>query len=88
MRNPVPIVLESDGSTLGEVIERVRLGRNMTLGDVQAASGISKSSLSVIERDLCDPSVTTMVRLAKALRIPLHSLLGHACGQAPTPEEE
>lgn len=78
-----PIVLASDGATLGQVVRRVRVGRALTLGDLAAITGLSKATLSVIENDLCDPRVTTMVRLAEGLRLPLHSLLGHACGQRP-----
>ena len=39
----------------------------MTLDDLSAKSGVSKSILSQIERDLSNPTVTTISRIAKAL---------------------
>lgn len=39
----------------------------MTLDDLSAKSGVSKSILSQIERDLSNPTVTTISRIAEAL---------------------
>ena len=39
----------------------------MTLDDLSAKSGVSKSILSQIERDLSNPTVTTLLRISDAL---------------------
>ena len=39
----------------------------MTLDELSAKSGVSKSILSQIERDLSNPTVTTISRIAEAL---------------------
>ena len=39
----------------------------MTLDDLSAKSGVSKSILSQIERDLSNPTVTTISRISEAL---------------------
>ena len=39
----------------------------MTLDELSSKSGVSKSILSQIERDLSNPTVTTVSRIAEAL---------------------
>ena len=52
---------------LGNRLSSLRKRKNMTLDDLSAKSGVSKSILSQIERDLSNPTVTTISRIAKAL---------------------
>lgn len=47
----------------------------MSLGDLARASGLSKTILARIERGEGNPSVETLWRLSRALRIPLGTLL-------------
>lgn len=51
------------GSRVGELRKR----RKMTLDELSALSGVSKSILSQIERNISNPTVSTMVRIADAL---------------------
>jgi transcriptional regulator with XRE-family HTH domain len=67
------------GAEFGGVVHRVRVGRGMTMDDLAAATGMSKASISTIENGLTDPRLSTVLRLADALRLPWWSLLGHAC---------
>ena len=52
---------------LGNRLSSLRKRKNMTLDDLSAKSGVSKSILSQIERDLSNPTVTTISRIAEAL---------------------
>src|SRR6056300_70270 len=48
-------------------LSSLRKRKKMTLDDLSAKSGVSKSILSQIERDLSNPTVTTISRIAEAL---------------------
>ena len=52
---------------LGNRLSLLRKRKNMTLDDLSDKSGVSKSILSQIERDLSNPTVTTISRIAEAL---------------------
>ena len=52
---------------LGNRLSLLRKRKNMTLDELSAKSGVSKSILSQIERDLSNPTVTTISRIADAL---------------------
>ena len=52
---------------LGNRLSSLRKRKNMTLDDLSAKSGVSKSILSQIERDLSNPTVTTIARISDAL---------------------
>ena len=52
---------------LGNRLSSLRKRKNMTLDDLSAKSGVSKSILSQIERDLSNPTVTTISRISNAL---------------------
>ena len=52
---------------LGNRLSSLRKRKKMTLDDLSAKSGVSKSILSKIERDLSNPTVTTISRISDAL---------------------
>ncbi len=52
---------------LGNRLSSLRKRKNMTLDDLSAKSGVSKSILSQIERDLSNPTVATISRISNAL---------------------
>ncbi|MDB9776907.1 XRE family transcriptional regulator [Alphaproteobacteria bacterium] len=57
------------GSRLGNLRKR----KKMTLDGLSSRSGVSKSILSQIERNISNPTVSTMVRIADALEETLSS---------------
>ena len=59
----------------GQEIQRLRLEHNLTLDQLAAKSGVSKSILSQIERDLSNPTLATIWRITKALESPLENVL-------------
>ena len=56
---------------VGSEIQRIRLQHNLTLDQLAVKSGVSKSILSQIERDLSNPTLATIWRITKALESPL-----------------
>jgi len=52
---------------LGSRLFSLRKRKKMTLDDLSSRSGVSKSILSQIERDLSNPTVTTISRISDAL---------------------
>ena len=52
---------------LGNRLSSLRKRKKMTLDELSSSSGVSKSILSQIERDLSNPTVTTISRIANAL---------------------
>lgn len=60
--------------SLGEKLKTYRTKRRLSMADLAARSGISKSLISQIERSVVNPSVATIRSLARALEIPVFLL--------------
>lgn len=67
---------------VGDAIRRLRQERQLSLDQLARVSGVSKSMLSQIERNLANPTVSVVWRLSNALQIGIEELLG---GEAPAP---
>lgn len=65
---------------IGENLKRVRLERNLSLGQLSAMSGVSKVMLSQIEKGTSNPSVNTVWKIADALALPYTALLDRTVG--------
>ena len=61
---------------VGPRLKRVRTRREMTLTELAAATGISKSTLSRLESGQRKPSLELLLPIAQAHRIPLAELIG------------
>lgn len=61
---------------VGPRLKRVRTQRGITLTDLAAATGISKSTLSRLEAGQRKPSLELLLPIAQAHRIPLDELVG------------
>ena len=59
---------------VGQEIQRLRLQNNFTLDQLARKSGVSKSILSQIERDLSNPTLATIWRITKALESSLEDV--------------
>ena len=51
------------------LVREIRLKQNMTLENLAVLSGISKGHLSKIERQERAPKLSTMIMIAKALKV-------------------
>ena len=70
--SPIAAALDQVGPRL----KRLRTERGVTLTDVAAATGISKSTLSRLETGQRRPSLELLLPLAQAYRVPLDELVG------------
>lgn len=61
--------------TLGQAIKGMRRERRMSMGQLADKSKVSKSTISRIERDLIDVSVSSVAKLASAMEVTAASIL-------------
>lgn len=63
---------------LGKKIRQIRREKGLSLKEVAEKTGLTSSFLSQVERDLADPSITSMRKIAEALEVPIfYFLLNH-----------
>jgi transcriptional regulator with XRE-family HTH domain len=58
---------EDTAADLGKTIQRLRKAYNLSLGELSEQSGVAKSIISQIERNETNPTLSTVVRLSRAL---------------------
>lgn len=56
------------------LLKELRLKKNMTLRELELRSGVSKTQLNSIELNEKEPTITTLVRIAKALDVDIKDL--------------
>ncbi|HHW14789.1 MAG TPA: cupin domain-containing protein [Firmicutes bacterium] len=56
---------------IGPAIRNLRTQKKLTLKQFAAATGLSQSLISQVERDLASPSVVSLWKMAKALDVPV-----------------
>ncbi|MHA7281334.1 helix-turn-helix domain-containing protein [Arthrobacter sp. TMS2-4] len=61
---------------VGPRLRGLRMQRNLTLGDVSSASGISVSTLSRLESGLRRPNLEILLPIARVYGVPLDDLVG------------
>jgi len=60
---------------LGETIRRIRAEKNLSLRELAEMTELTPSFLSQVERDLAEPSITSLRKIASALGVPLFYFL-------------
>jgi transcriptional regulator with XRE-family HTH domain len=74
-----PKLKTADIGNIGRIGTRLRACRrqkNMTLDELAEATGLNKGFLSRIEKDAKAPSIATVIKLSRALDIPVARLFG------------
>jgi transcriptional regulator with XRE-family HTH domain len=61
--------------TLGENIRSIRKNQCMIIQKMSELTGLSKSTISEVERDLSSPTISTLTKIADALNIKTSTLL-------------
>ena len=56
------------------LLKQIRLEKGMTLETLSQLSGISKGHLSKIERKEREPKISTLILIAKALKVDVNNL--------------
>jgi transcriptional regulator with XRE-family HTH domain len=69
-----PEHVDQEAFELGHAIRTIRLERGLTLQAVADAAGVSLSLISQVERGLASPSISTLRRIAGALRVPIAAM--------------
>ncbi len=73
---------------LGQKIRSLRTAAGLTLGDVAAQAGVSRSLISQVERGLAQPSLTTLRSVAGVLGVPMGALFHDDLEEGATPSHE
>lgn len=60
---------------LGQKIREIRHGDNMTLNELSEVTGLTASYLSQLERDIIEPSLASLRKIAKAFGVPIYTFL-------------
>lgn len=71
---------------LGPAIQQHRKARRLTLDQLAAASGVSRSMLSQIERGEANPTFSTLWNVTRALNLELSELIGGEASRGETIE--
>lgn len=66
---------------VGQRIRQARRDQNLRLTDLALLTGISAPALSLIETAKRDARLTSLARIASALRVPLSDLVGDSGGR-------
>lgn len=75
--------------SIGKQLRNVRLGAGMTQIQLSKASGVSQGAITAYENDLQNPTAEKLAALAKALGVPMESLIDpEAIPQAAEPEAD
>lgn len=60
---------------IGQKIKEKRLEKNLSLRELGEITGLTASSLSQIENGLADPSISSLQKIAIALKVPIFTFL-------------
>lgn len=59
----------------GKRVREIRLGKNMSQGDIAKILNVHRTYVSSIERGIRNPSLLTMAKIAKALGVSIEELI-------------
>ena len=68
---------------VGQMLRQLREERSISIRELSRRSGLSANGLSMIERGLTSPSVSTLYRLTDALNVPITAIFGLEQEQQP-----
>ena len=74
---------EAPSTHVGGLLRRLREERGISMRELSRISGLSANALSMIERGLTSPSVSTLYRLTDALNVPITALFRQTENQQP-----
>ena len=65
------------GGLLGPKIREVRQGKNLTLNELSEMTGFTAGYLSQIERNIIEPSLSSLRKISMALEVPIYTFLSN-----------
>lgn len=75
--------MDYNGKSVGPRIREIRVARGLTLLELAARAGINNGTLSVLERGITEPTLATVVAIARELGVDLESLVLSGVQPAP-----
>lgn len=78
---PSPIMQDDPAKEIGKILKRIRFNRDLTLDNVSAMTGVSKTMLGQIERGVSVPTISVLWKIAKGLQLSLSTLLNEPTQQ-------
>lgn len=81
--NTLRLVNKDEPPRVGQTLQSLRHAQNLSLEELSRKAGVSKSMLSQIERNLANPTIALVWRLANALGVAMGDLLGSSSNAAP-----
>lgn len=76
---------QAGAKALGRIVRQIRQDRGLSLYQASAIMELELSHLQRIEAGTLNPTLTTLMRIADGLRIPLGDLFNDSAFAAPTP---
>ena len=67
--------MKSESAKLGKNLKRIRTEKGITQGDIVRTLGVSRSFVSNIENGKTNPTLATIARLAKVIKVSVSELL-------------
>lgn len=67
--------MEKESIKLGRNLKRIRTKRGITQGDIVRALKVGRGYISNIENGKANPTLSTIVRIAKALNVSIEELM-------------
>ena len=68
--------MKSEAEKLGGNLKRIRLEKSISQGDIARALKVARSFISDIENGKRNPTLSTIVKIAKAVNVPVKNLIG------------
>ena len=68
-------IMKDEAQKLGENLKRIRTEKGITQGDIARALEMDKSFVSNIENGKTNPTLATIAKLAKAIRVSVGELM-------------
>ena len=65
----------ADSKSLGKLIRSIRISRGMSIEGLARVAGVSAGGISQIERGAGNPAITTLMKIAEGMQVPVGSFL-------------
>jgi transcriptional regulator with XRE-family HTH domain len=65
----------ADARSLGQLVRSIRISRGMSIEGLAKAAGVSAGGISQIERGAGNPAITTLMKIAQGMQVPVGSFL-------------
>ena len=68
-------IMQNESTKLGLNLKRIRTKKNISQGDIAKELGVSRGFISTIENGKSNPTLATIAKLAKAVKVSIDELV-------------